>query len=182
MIGATPLNTGLTGAEPLISSLSGKGYGKITCFGLDSGLDAVIRASEYETLLVISPSGLKAARYLHDTFGTAIRIGYPCLPAETLRAASELRGKRVLIIHQQFAANALRGLLTDCKTDCASWFMPEKQYALPGDFRITEEETLVQASERYDVIIADAVLRRIVPHFSGEWIDFPHYAVSGGLN
>ncbi|MBQ8921885.1 MAG: hypothetical protein IJ060_06965 [Oscillospiraceae bacterium] len=179
VIGVTPLNTGFITAEPLLRSLSGKGYSEITCFGMDSGLEAVIRASECESLLVIAPSGLKAAQYLQKNFGTPFSVGYPCLPAETVRAASALRGKRVLIIHQQFAANALREHLTDCEADCAAWFKQEKQYALPGDFRIAEEETLVQAAERYDVIIADAVMRRIVPRFAGEWIDFPHYAVSG---
>ncbi|MBR3267843.1 MAG: hypothetical protein IKI58_03820 [Oscillospiraceae bacterium] len=179
IIGATPLNTGFTNADPVIRSLGTQEYAKITCFGLDSGLDAVSRASEYAEIMVISPSGLKAAQYLHETFGTPFSVGYPCLPEAVLRKTESLSGKRVLIVHQQFAANTLRQTLKHCDTDCATWFLLDRSFAEPGDFRITDEEMLAEAAPHYDVIIADRVLHRIVPHYSGLWIDFPHDAVSG---
>lgn len=179
VLGATPLNTGLTRAETLIAKLKQKGWQDVVCFGLDSGLDEIRRASEYEQLLVIAPSGLKAAEYLHEKFGTPFAVGYPCLPDDVTAQAQALSGKRVLIIHEQFAANALRNIVTNCTADCATWFMQDTRYTQDGDFRITGEEQLREAASRYDVIVADRMLRRAVRGFSGEWIDFPHYAVSG---
>lgn len=180
VIGATPLNTGLTRADGILERLKQAGWEDVVCFGFDSGLEAIRRASECEKLLVIAPSGIKAAKYLADTFGTPYETGYPCLPDSVVEQASALSGKRVLIIHQQFAANALRTHQKDCEADCATWFMLDKQYAADGDFRITGEQALKDAAARYDVIIADSSFRRVLPDFAGEWIDFHHDAVSGG--
>lgn len=179
VLGATPLNTGLTRSDTIIAHLKRDGWDDVICFGLDSGLDEIRRASECEQLLVISPSGLKAAEYLHEIFGTPYAVGYPCLPENVTAQARAISGKRVLIIHGQFAANALRNMITNCTVDCATWFMQDARFAQDGDFRIGGEDQLREAASRYDVIVADKMLRRAVRGFSGEWIDFPHYAVSG---
>ncbi|HAM68906.1 MAG TPA: hypothetical protein DCP68_04765 [Ruminococcus sp.] len=182
VIGATPLNTGLTRADGIISALQSEGWESVVCFGMDSGLDALRRASECAHLLVISPSGLKAAEYLHETFGTPNSAGYPVLPEDVTAAAQALSGGRVLIVHQQFAANALRDLMQECDADAATWFMLDKAYAQPQDFRIRGEQQLAGLAQNYDVIFADAALKPVLRGFSGEWIDFPHFAVSGRLN
>lgn len=176
VLGATPLNTGLTAAEPITRALRVQGWNEVICFGLDSGLDAIRRASECERILVISPSGIKAAVYLETEFGIPYETGYPYIPDTVAEPAKALRGKRVLIIHEPFAANALRDLLTDCEADCATWFTLKQQYAREHDFRIRTEDDLADAAARYDVIIGDNSFRRILP--DKPWISFPHYAVS----
>ena len=179
VLGATPLNTGLTSAAPIVSALKQQGWEDVVCFGMDSGLDEIRRASACERILVIAPSGLQAAEFLESEYGIPYETGYPCLPELLVQAASALRGKRVLIVHQQMAANALRGMLTDCEADCATWFLPDRRFAAEHDFRIRSEGDLQSAAENYDVIIADNMLRRAVPRFTGQWLHFPHYAVSG---
>lgn len=181
VIGATPLGTGLTRAGRILSALQANGWAEPVCFGLDSGFAEIQKASECAKLLVISPSGIKAAEYLHKKFGTPYECGYPVLPENICDAAQELHGRRVLVIHQQFAANALRELLTDCETNCATWFMQEKTRLRDGDFRITSEEQLAEIAGRYDVIFADEAMRRVVKNWHGTWVDFPHAAVSGRL-
>ncbi len=179
VIGATPLNTGLTRADGIVSALQSEGWESVVCFGMDSGLDALRRASECAHLLVISPSGLKAAEYLHETFGTPYSAGYPVLPEDVTAAAQALSGGRVLIVHQQFAANALRDRMTDCAVNCGTWFMQDERYTQPGDIRLRDEAEFGALVQQYDVVIADRMLRRAAPQFEGVWIDFPHYAVSG---
>ncbi len=176
IIGATPLDTGCTRAEQVTRGLDGD----YVCFGLDSDIEAVRAAAGCERLLVISPAGVKAAEYMNKRFGTPYEVGFPCLPESAVKAAEGLRGKRVLIIHQQFAANALRDKTAGCEVDCATWFMLDKRYAREGDFRITDESVLTEriAERGYDVVIADSDLRRAMRGFGGEFIDFPHYAVS----
>lgn len=183
VIGATPLNTGLTRADDIITALKEKGFSEVVCFGMDSGLDEVINASSCEEILVIAPSGLKAAEYLHEKFGMKITVGYPCLPEDVLSECADIKGKKVLIIHQQMAANALREQLSDCTADCASWFGMAEKYRQEKDTHIVSEEQLCDLiNERgYDVIIADEFFRRAVKNFGGKWIDFPQFAVSGRL-
>ncbi|SDA12072.1 Nitrogenase component 1 type Oxidoreductase [Ruminococcus sp. YE71] len=183
IIGATPLNTGLMFAEKLIAAGKAMGFDEVVCFGLDSGLDEVKRAAECERLLVISPSGVKAAEYLNKRFGTPFEAGYPCLPEAVCESADGLSGKKVLVINQQFAANTLREKLKGCEVDCATWFALDKRYAHENDFRIKDEGTLRERIEQggYDVIFADRDLWRAMKYFGGELIDFPHYAVSATL-
>ncbi|MBR1740148.1 MAG: hypothetical protein IJ737_07635 [Ruminococcus sp.] len=180
VIGATPLNTGLTTAESIINALSGE-YDRITCFGLDSGLDEIINASQFEEIMVIAPSGERAARLMEERFGTRVRYGYPCLPEETLRAARELKDKKILVVHEQMAANALREEIRGCEVVCASWFGMEEKLCEAGDKKIASEEELEEliAGGGFDAVIADEFFRRAVRGWKGEWIDFPHYAVSG---
>ena len=179
VIGATPLNTGLTSADRIISALQKEGWEKVICFGMDSGLDAIRRTSECEKIVVISPSGIKAAEYLHDTFGIPFSVGYPVLPAHITAQTKPLSGKRILIVHQQFAANALRNIITNCDITCGTWFMLDPRYQADGDRQFRTEEDFRTAAMQADVVIADPMLRRAARGFSGEWIDFPHYAVSG---
>ena len=179
VIGATPLNTGLTHADSIIRAMQAQGFDTVVCFGMDSGLDAICRASECEQILVISPSGLKAAEYLRDTFGTTFSVGYPVLPENITVQAKALSDKRVLIVHQQFAANALRNMISNCKAVCGTWFMQDERYAADGDCKFRTEADFREAAMQADVVIADPMLRRAAPDFRGEWIDFPHYAVSG---
>lgn len=186
VIGATPLNTGLTRADTIIDELKNQGYDEVVAFGMDSGLDEIRNASSCEEIMVIAPSGIKAARYLHEKFGVKVSYGFPCLPDEIKEQCKKLGGKRLLIIHQQLAANALREFMadcTDCDIDCASWFEMNDELKEQNDLRIKSEEQLVQAVEEngYDVIIADEFFKRAVSGFKGEWIDFSHFAVSGRL-
>lgn len=186
VIGATPLDTGLTRADVIKNALADK-FSEVVCFGLDSGLDDVKRAGSFEKLLVISPAGLKTAEYLNKRFGTPYEVGFPVLPAETKARAKELEGGRVLVINQQFAANELRREIManggGCEVDCATWFMLDKRYAAENDFRIDGEQTLLdKLTERnYDVIFADRQLGRILGKYADRLISFPHYAVSAEL-
>lgn len=183
VIGATPLEISDVRAEKIISALKNEGWETVVTFGMGSGLDEVRRVSECEKILVISPAGIKAAEYLKDKFGLEYGVGFPFIKQDILDKIGEIAGKKILIIHQQFAANALREKIGGENVDCASWFMMNEKYMEQGDFRIADEEELVRrvAEGAYDVIIADKSFKRGLRDFKGEFIDFPHFAVSGRL-
>lgn len=183
VLGATPLNTGETGSDRIRKELSGYGD-EIVCFGMDSGIDDIINASECEKLIVIAPSGLAAARYMADRFGTPYEVKGCCINEEALRKAEKLNDKRVLVIHQQFTANEIRERLSGCETVCASWFKAVPAYRQENDLHIKDEEHFIDivGNGGFDVIIADSFFRRAVKGFKGQWIDLPHFAVSGRLN
>ena len=148
---------------------------------MDSGLDAVERAGACEQIAVIAPCGLRAADYLKERFGTPYFTDFPVLPAETVRAAGELRGKRVLIVHQQLAAYAMAAQITGCECECGTWFMHDKRFEEHTDYEFDTEAAFRETAQAFDVVIADSMLRRAAGKFTGQWIDFPHYAVSSRL-
>ena len=174
IIGATPLNTGLKTADIIKDK-----YENAVCFGMDSGLDEIINASECEKIIVISNSGIKSAKYLKEKFGIGYEFDFPCIPEETLNKAKELKNKKVLIIHQQTATNALRDKINGCEVDCATWFELNKDIAKENDLSIKNEEDFADIADNYDVIIGDISFKKIIPKYKGEFIDFPHFAVSG---
>ena len=185
VLGATPLDTGYTTSEALKSGID---FDEIVCFGLDSGLDEIRRASECSDIIVLAPSGLKTAKLLEERYGIPYVI-QPAAPEAVLKKCREtgIDGKRVLIVHQQYAANRLRELLTSDadawgqskQIDCATWFYFDQSSANEQDFHIRTERDFCEAAQQYDLIVADSMFRRAVPDYAGEWINYPHEAVSG---
>ena len=198
VIGATPLNTSSTeGGGKLARALGdvsdrkvcGCGLGdvpdrKVCCYGMGAGLEEVRRASAAEENWVVAPSGLKAARYLEETFGTPYRIGYP--GAETLIPAGDYRGKRILILHQQVLANALRLCLRRmgaADVTAAGWFMMVPELMEGGDVSLSEEDAFEELVREggYDVVFADRAFLPGMKGFQGQMVPLTHFAVSGRL-
>ena len=180
VIGATPLNTGETSSKKIADALKRQGWKEIVCFGMDSGLESIISAAECEKILVIAPSGLKAAKLMQERFGTPYETGYP------LAEIPEAINGRVLVVHQQFAANAIRSLLENigCEVVCAGWFRMYDSFKRDTDVHIRSEEELRELTVNggFDFILADEFFKRAAGNRSGKWIDLPHFAVSGRLN
>lgn len=165
-----------------------KGYQEVYCYGMGSGIGAIQKAWKAEKNIVISPSALPSAKYLEQTFGIPFETGYPL---ETLpdwenisQRISELEGKKILIVHQQMLANALRDrILQEVNADItvSSWFDLDKKYCHKGDIRIKEEDQWIHLiyDGKFDIIFGDPLFCAAVPEFKGEWIAIDHFAVSG---
>lgn len=183
VLGVTPLDlSDLKAGEKLPALLKEQGWRQVDCYGMGAGLDRVMTAAGAEKNLVVSPAGLKAARYLEETFGTPYEVGNPL--AAVLLPELDYTGKRVLAVHQQVTANSLREELQkrgSGEVTVATWFMKKSELAQPGDLALKEEDQFVQLAGQgeYDIIIGDGVLRRMIPGFSGLFVDAPHFAVSG---
>ena len=187
ILGATPLNTGETVSKHIKSAYEGS-FDEIVCFGMDSGIDEVIKASECEKIIVIAPSGIKAAKYLKDKFGVPFEADFPDLPP-MMPAFDEtdLNGKKVLVIHQQFYANKLREKierLAGCEVSVASFFMMCDDYKREGDIHITGEDELYELVKNsgFDIVVADKRFERIIKGLDAKLCPCPHFAVSGTLN
>lgn len=187
VIGAAPLDTGMTRPDELKAGLKKQGFENAVCYCLGSGLSDVKKAGRMEKNIVVSPSGLSAAKYLEKRFGTPYEACFP-LDEDLFSGsgAEKLSGKRILIIHQQIFANAVRERIRESVSadiDAATWFMQKKELKEEGDFVLKSEDQFVDLLKKdaYDVIICDRSFWKAGKYFGGEFIDLPHFAVSGHL-
>ena len=183
VIGATPLDFSSCNAGVHLAAAIG---GRAKVYGMGSGLDEVARASENVLNLVVSPSGIAAAKLLEKRFGTPWKMACPWIPEEVEKSFSALQGKRVIVVHQQIAACAVREKLLASgvsEAAVATYFMTDSSLAKESDRKLKEENDLAAFVQEFkaDVVIADRNFKKVLPGFEGEFIDFPHFAVSGRL-
>lgn len=189
VIGMTPLDISLSAGDMrLREALKKDGWDTVFCYGMGDDLNAVRQAGCAQKNLVVSPAGLKVAKFLEKTFGTPYEICYPFLSEAFRQQLRSLEGKKILIVHQQAAANEIRGELragkcADAEIVAGTWFMKKKELAEPQDIQFTTEDGFAEAVSGgdYDVIIGDALLRRPLKGFQGQYIELAHFAVSGNL-
>lgn len=181
ILGATPLNLSDIRADELLK----EHYGDDSfCYGMGSGLNDVKLAASVNRNIVLAPSGLAAARYLRDKYGIPYECECPVIGGDVKQALHNLTGQRVLVIHQQIAANTVRSAIESDDVTVASFFMMDKELMQEGDVHLDTEQQFIELIENgnYDAVICDSLLRRAVnPDSCGEWIDYKHFAVSGNL-
>lgn len=135
--------------------------------------------ADVKETLVLSPSALAAARELEKSFGIPYRAAFPESKAMDKIELPDNPGK-TLIIHQQFAANALREKL-QIEADVGSWFMLDREFAKENDIRFDDEEVFIETAMNYNTLICDEFYFKALKDFKGNKIKFNHFAVSGDL-
>lgn len=157
------------------------------CYGMRAGIDKVKTAGSADKNLVVAPAALETAKYLEKEFGTPYEMGYPFV--DELIPELGYERKKILIIHQQVIANAIRQEIRtrsdeqNTEVTVASWFMMKSELSEEGDLSLKEEKDyckLVQ-NGNYDVVFADENMRGLVPGFKGTFVNVRHFAVSGKL-
>lgn len=157
------------------------------CYGMGAGIDKVKTAGSADKNLVVAPAALETAKYLEKEFGTPYEVGYPFV--DELIPELGYERKKLLIIHQQVIANAIRQEIRtrsdeqNTEVTVASWFMMKSELSEEGDLSLKEEKDyckLVQ-NGNYDIVFADENMRGLVPGFKGTFVNIRHFAVSGKL-
>lgn len=158
------------------------------CYGMGAGIDKVKTAGSVDKNLVVAPAALETAKYLEKEFGTPYEVGYPFV--DELIPELDYERKKILIIHQQVIANAIRQEIRirsdeqqNTEVTVASWFMMKSEFSEEGDLSLKEEKDyckLVQ-NGNYDIVFADENMRGLVPGFKGTFVNVRHFAVSGKL-
>lgn len=157
------------------------------CYGMRAGIDKVKTAGSADKNLVVAPAALETAKYLEKEFGAPYEVGYPFV--DELIPELDYAGKKILIIHQQVIANAIRQEIRtrsneqNTEVTVASWFMMKSELSEEEDLSLKEEMDyckLVQ-NGNYDIVFADENMRGLVPGFKGTFVNVRHFAVSGKL-
>lgn len=180
VIGAVPLDfMHPHDGEGIVRALRREGWRRVVLY---DHFDDIVQAGTVSRNIVISPSGVKSAQYLKDTFGTPYDMRYFGL--ESIIPKDLDCSTRILVVHQQAAANAMRSLLEQRgagNVTVASWFMELPEYRRKTDILLKEEDDFCRLADTdaFDIIMGDIYFKKALPHFTGTYIDFPHFAVSG---
>lgn len=161
-------------------------------------LDDFREAARLKELLVVSPTGLKAARRLQRQWGIPIRAELPlafiheAFSTVLSRLAALLRDRQpreVLIVHQQILANGLRRAICQrfpalpaAAVTVGSFFALDRALQREGDLHFRGEQDFHAYLQAHPdaIVIGDALLARAVPEpFGGTLLDLPHFALSG---
>ena len=157
------------------------------CYGMRAGIDKVKTAGSADKNLVVAPAALETAKYLEKEFGTPYEVGYPFV--DELIPELDYARKKILIIHQQVIANAIRQEIRtrsneqNTEVTVASWFMMKSELSEEGDLSLKEEMDYCKLIQNgnYDIVFADENMRGLVPGFKGTFVNVRHFAVSGKL-
>ena len=183
VIGATPLDmTCLEDSLHIENILTGQGWSRVLIYG-KNGLSNIQQAGTVARNFVIAPAGMATAVYLEKKFGTPYTAAYPLLKKKW---RCDFTGKKVLIVHQQILANTLRQQLLEAGASAvtvASWFMLKETLKEAYDIALREEDDFIQLADNqtYDIVIGDDLFRKALKHFTGTYLELPHFAVSGRM-
>ena len=202
ILGATPLDFGLSGTVESIGGwLRDNGFEPLCCLAMGRTLSDLQRAAEAEVNLVISQSGLAAAKYMRRFLGIPFVCGVPMgerykkLLAEALRqaAAENAAGlspvprsnaeSDTVIIGETVQAEALAAAIF-CDTGRSPTVIAplpsETGQLAEGDLDIFAEEDIEAALRDLSpkTVIADPLYKYVVPEGT-RLAPLPHTAFSG---
>lgn len=193
ILGLTPLELSRVEVkEELTKYYQEKGYEQVFCYGMGDGIEAIRKINTVDRIVCISPAAVKAAKYLEKTYDIPYEINYPLLEKdvmEELASVEDLNEKKILIVHQQTAANELRKKIRSISRESkqkivvGTWFFMRDEDKEDTDlmFKTEQEFQSYLRTEKFDLIIADRYMRRAVRDVDAQWIDYRHFAVSGKL-
>lgn len=180
ILGATPLDTlGLSSPDEIRAHYGENAF----LYGDGCTLERLANLSSVAKNVVVSPSGLAAAREMQQKFGVPYEVDFPENPAFD-RVVRELDGKsgRILIVHQQTAASALREKLRTAghaDVTVGSFNLMDAQCSEPGDINFKDEDDFIEAVSGYETVVGDA-LYRSAP-MGAAFVPLTHFALSGDL-
>lgn len=169
---------------------------EIYTYGYGSLENDILKYYEISKNIVISPAGIKSAKFMKSEYGIPYEAYYPLdkklrdILKEKIRNSgiNKLDKPKILVIHQQFFANAVRDLIREemnyDNISVSTWFMLIDEYSKEGDQRLIEEGDLASLvdSENYNVIIGDPLLQMLIAENEALFIPLPHFAISGELH
>jgi nitrogenase molybdenum-cofactor synthesis protein NifE len=201
IIGATPLDFSVNGSiESLRQWLTCNGFKIISCMAMGSRLDEISNAGSAHVNLVVSYSGMAAARILQQQFGIPYVAGIPfgtrfanILAAELKNAAKSGKSSTpcaqrknnayggLSVVGESILAGSLaRAIETESKKPvrilCPLETMDE--LTAQGDILIPNEADAEEQFTRSDGIIADPLYKPVCPD-SVQFYSLPHEAFSG---
>lgn len=180
VLGLSPMHFSKNDVKKLTQKICEKencGENNLALISWNENFDDVKNLASVKKIIAVSLPAVDAAKRLQEKFSVPYEIFRESLDEELLKNFSN--EKKILLIAESLRAeNFWQMRQKNCEV--YSWFACDKSVT-PHVKRLHEEEDFLQltAQNKFDVIIADEELKRACENFSGEWIDLPHFAISG---
>lgn len=180
ILGLTPLDFSVNGTDIAIARwLEENGWTVLSRWAMGSDLEEISRAAGAHVNLVVSATGLEAAKILKKRFGTPYVVGVPygedwsrrllaALEAGEQIPIENLPGGDILLLGEGVTAVSLasaleqatgRGVRVLSYTECPAGVLRDK------DLRCIYEEEIEEAIREAKIVIADPLFAPIVPEY-----------------
>ena len=200
LLGTNPLDLGPGGnADDVEKALTERGWCVAGKMMMGAAIEQIETLSQAQVNLVVTASGLAAARLLKEKYSTPYVVGTPLGDCgdvfsaleETAqdgvcRALRDDAGDGVLIVGEQVIADSLRRAIRNrapqLGVTVASMTAFEDELAGKGDLAVPEEEQMLDLLEsgRFHTLIGDPIFGDILPS-QMRLIPLPHPALSSKL-
>ena len=178
ILGLTPLDFSVNGTDAAIATwLEGRGYRVLSRWAMGSSLEEIARAAGAHVNLVVSATGLDAAKVLLERFGTPYVVGVPfgkdwsealgqALERRESCVQPEARDGELIVIGEGITSVSLasamematgRGVRVLCVTECP------REVLRHQDRLCSAEEEIEAALRDAKTVIADPLFAPIVP-------------------
>ena len=205
ILGLTPLDFSVNGSDAsMVKFLENAGFEVISKWAMGSSLEELMEAGRASVNLVVSATGLEAAKVLEELFGTPYVVGTPVGAAfqeelmqvliETAKTGSSSKTNELLTVsnlpNSEIAvigegvtslslAQAIEleygmGVKVLCATECDRNLLRNK------DVMASSEEEIMEALEGMKMVIADPLYRPICPEKT-KFISLPVESFSGRI-
>lgn len=200
ILGLTPLDFTVNGTDEAIAAfLKDSGYQVLSRWAMGSSLEELAQAGKAHVNLVVSATGLGAAKALQELFGTPFVIGVPMgndysakirealdlavSTEENQAPVSDLPGQEILVIGEGITSLSLasalelatrNGAAVVCPTECDLRILRNK------DLLLQSEEQIQQAMAQAKIVIADPLFQPICPP-DVRFVKLPTESFSGRL-
>ena len=200
ILGLTPLDFSVNGSDQSVAEFAeSAGFEVISKWAMGSTLEELTKAGRAHVNLVVSSTGLGAAKALNEMFGTPYVVGTPIgrayqkqLKETMLRAAvtgytdqkfSELAKDEIAVIGEGITSLSLaqaieleygKGVKVLCATECPKELLRAK------DSLVSDEEDVIKALQGMKMVIADPLYRPICPK-DAKFIPLPAESFSGRI-
>ena len=203
IIGATPLDFSVNGSVSSIKKLlTDNGFKIISTWAMGSTLDEIKNAGCASVNLVISSSGLSAAKKLQNMFGTPYIVGTPYGKIFSKQLIKDLKvaaktgeskisyterlisdNPDITIIGESVTSESLAAAINAEYGRAAKVLCPletDEKLLADGDFTAMDEDDIIPHLEKSKVVIADPLYKPVCP-LNCEFISLPHEAFSGRI-
>lgn len=203
VLGTTPLDLSANkNADDLHKKIESFGFQIVGRMMMGAKIQQIEDLAKAEVNLVVTESGMEAAKLLKRKFGIPYVVGMPLgnevdvweALEKTLQDKEDRiicdEGKEgdILIVGEQVLANSIRRAIInknpEAKVAVGSMFGLNKQIAGKGDLNIAGEESLVELlySGKYKVLVGDPLMEDLLSEESGvRMVKLPHVALSSKL-
>ena len=184
LLGATPMDYSPAEIADLEQLVLANGADSVNNLTMTDGMEQIYGAADAAYNLVISTSGLPAARYLKQKYGIPYSIG---IPFNSDLAIAPESPKKILLIGESVFTKQLAQLLTQSDgIDVTAGIISNDDAEIFPDVSSillhTEDAIRTEVRKDYDIILGDPLYKELLaPESTCIFIERPHRALSGRL-